>query len=78
MELKSFIVLYNGKFIRAYNENEADKVIAGKDAEIRKLRKALYKACANWAHEAKFDYDDDFGLWYDMEHKCLEKAKEYE
>lgn len=27
-ELKSFIVLYDGKFIRAYEESEADKVIA--------------------------------------------------
>ena len=27
-ELKSFIVLYDGKFIRAYKESEADKVIA--------------------------------------------------
>ena len=27
-ELKSFIVLYDGKFIRAYEEKEADKVIA--------------------------------------------------
>lgn len=27
-ELKSFIVLYDGKFIRAYEEKEADKAIA--------------------------------------------------
>lgn len=27
-ELKSFIVLYDGKFIRAYEESEADKFIA--------------------------------------------------
>ena len=27
-ELKSFIVLYDGKFIRAYKESEVDKVIA--------------------------------------------------
>ena len=27
-ELKSFIVLYGGKFIRAYKESEADKVIS--------------------------------------------------
>jgi len=47
------------------------------EKEIRRLKRALYKALANWAHEAKFDYDDDFGPWYDMEHKCLKKAKEY-
>ena len=37
-ELKSFIVLYDGKFIRAYKESEADKVIAEKDKEIAKLK----------------------------------------
>ena len=47
------------------------------EKEIRRLKRALYKALANWAHEAKFDYDDDFGPWYDMEHKCLKKAEEY-
>ena len=40
-ELKSFIVLYGGKFIRAYKESEADKVIAKKDAEIAELKKKL-------------------------------------
>ena len=37
-ELKSFIVLYGGKFIRAYKESEADKVIAEKDKEIAELK----------------------------------------
>lgn len=37
-ELKSFIVLYDGKFIRAYKESEADKVIAEKDKEIAELK----------------------------------------
>lgn len=43
----------------------------------RRLRRALYKACANWAHEAKFDYDDEFSLWDNMELRCLKKAEEY-
>ena len=47
------------------------------EKEIRRLKRALYKALANWAREAKFDYDDDFGPWYNMEHKCLKKAEEY-
>lgn len=34
-KLKSFIVLYNGKFIRAYEEPEVDKVIA----ELEELHK---------------------------------------
>ena len=36
-ELKAFIVLYDGKFIRAYKESEADKVFAAKDEEIARL-----------------------------------------
>lgn len=36
-ELKSFIVRYNGKFIRAYEKTEADKVITEKDKEIQRL-----------------------------------------
>jgi hypothetical protein len=40
-ELKSFIVLYDGKFIRAYDESEADKVIKAKDKEIAKLKEQV-------------------------------------
>ena len=46
-ELKSFIVLYDGKFIRAYEESEADKVISEKDAEIERLE----ILCANYRHD---------------------------
>lgn len=42
MELKSFIVLYGGKFIRVYKENEADKVIAEKDEEIAELKEQVH------------------------------------
>lgn len=37
-ELKSFIVLYDGKFIRAYEEKGADKVIAELKARIAELK----------------------------------------
>ncbi len=40
-ELKSFIVLYNGEFIRAYEQDETDKVIAEKDAEIAELKRKI-------------------------------------
>ena len=53
----------------------AESVDAG--MRERKLKRALYKALANWAHEAKFDYDDEFSLWDKMERKCLKKAEEY-
>lgn len=45
-------------------------------SEVRRLKRALYKALANWAHEAKFDYDDEFSRWDDMEQKCLMKVEE--
>ena len=40
-ELKSFIVLYDGKFIRAYEEKEADKVIAEKDEAIKEMEERI-------------------------------------
>lgn len=36
-------------WVPCYNKSEADKAIAEKDAEIRRLKRVLYKACANWA-----------------------------
>ena len=36
-ELKSFIVLYDGKFIRAYKESEADKVIEELKEHVKSL-----------------------------------------
>lgn len=49
--------------------------------ENRRLRRALYKACAKWAI-SKFellDYteQDEPGKWLEMRQKCLKKAEEY-
>lgn len=55
---------------QVYLKSEVDK-------EIRRLNRALYKALANWAHEAKFVYDDEFSRWDEMEQKCLIKVEEY-
>ena len=60
-----------------YRKDDVDALLAKKDAEIRRLKRALYKSLANWAHEAKFDYDDEFSLWDNMEDKCLAKADEF-
>lgn len=55
----------------------------------RRLKRALYKACANWAHEKDDRYylkyvcisDDDariqYERWRKMERKCRAKAEEY-
>ena len=55
-ELKSFIVLYDGKFIRAYKEAEADKVIA----------RNKYKRCvamAKWCDERIARIEKDYAFW---------------
>ena len=47
----------------------------------RRLRRALYKACANWAHAefllVRFISFKFPKTWYEMENKCLKKAEEY-
>lgn len=50
----------------------------------RRLKRALYKACANWADAAAFNETEGIGYdnsvaerWRKMESKCLKKAEEY-
>lgn len=54
------------------------------ESENRRLKRALYKACANWADVVAFEETDGIGhdnsvaeRWRKMESKCLKKAKEY-
>ena len=51
-ELKSFIVLYDGKFIRAYEESEADNVIAEYQEKILVLEKSYKKLVKKFVHES--------------------------
>jgi hypothetical protein len=64
----------------------ADSVDAG--MRERRLKRALYKACANWAHEKDDRYylkyvcisDDariEYERWRNVERNCLKKAEEY-
>ena len=55
----------------------ADSVDAG--MRERRLKRALYKACANWAHFAVAFFSSYIikNLWHWMELKCLKKAEEY-
>lgn len=58
----------------------ADGVDAG--MRERRLRRALYKACANWAFAreviaANFIDVEDAKKWAVVEAKCLKKAEEY-
>ena len=63
-ELKSFIVLYDGKFIRVYNENEADKVLA----ELKAQKAQAEDDCAYWKAKAQRERLHKFK-------RCLDEAK---
>lgn len=79
-------VMYNGEEICGgfayYDADEVDALLAEKDKEIRRLRRALYKACANWAF-CKYIVKDKYNeyskgvKWLRMLRKCGAKAKEY-
>lgn len=50
----------------------------------RMLRRALYKACANWADSVAFEETEGIGYdnsvaekWRKMERECLKKVEEY-
>ena len=55
-EMKSFIVLYNGKFIRVYREAAADKVIDNLEAAVRRLKRMLWLARTEWARSSALSY----------------------
>lgn len=78
----------NVKLKTALNESEEARYEAGADAadyyqENRKLKRALYKACANWARSERYTESTWHGdehreeLWAEVEDKCLKKAEEY-
>ena len=89
VEIEHGMVVYEPWKGGYYRKSDADRVIAEKDKEIRRLHKALYKACANWAH-AKMEYEqfdsnmfmcgfitDKEVSWESMMKKCHAKAEEY-
>lgn len=60
----------------------AESVDAG--MRERRLCRALYKACANWADAVAFEETEGIGYdnsvaerWRKMESKCLKKAEQY-
>lgn len=52
-------------------------------AKIKELKRALYKACANWARSERYTEATWHGdehreeLWANVQAKCLKKAEEY-
>lgn len=65
-------------------KSKAIKVIAEKDDEIRRLKRALYKACSNWARSERYTEATWHGdehreeLWAEVQDKCLKKVEEYD
>lgn len=72
--------LLNGQI---YLKDEVDAVLAEKDAEIRRLKRALYKACANWAKSERYTeatwHGDDHReeLWANVQAKCRAMADKF-
>ena len=67
-----------------YPKSEVDASIEELKDENVRLKRALYKACANWANVVAFEETEGIGhdnsvaeRWRKMESKCLKKAKEY-
>lgn len=64
---------------------EQESEIAEKDKEIRRLKRALYKSCANWAMNARmveieaepWGENHESRLWAGVYDKCLKKAAEF-
>lgn len=53
--------------------------LVGEKLRHRATRRALYKACANWAHYLKdilFRDEHEAEKWSKMERKCLKKVEE--
>lgn len=69
--------------IECYRKKDADKVIAEKGAEIRRLQRALYKACSNWAKSERYTEATWHGdehreeSWANVQTKCLAKVEQY-
>lgn len=54
----------------------AESVDAG--MRERRLKRALYKACANWAHHRVFvRYKTNEKAWENVERKCLSMEEKY-
>jgi len=74
-ELNSFIVLYGGKFIRAYHENEVDKVIAELTQKLNneiEHRKRIAVMASELKKTQIAEYND---VMHQKYKRCLDNAK---
>ena len=64
----------------AYACDNVDEHIGKLEAENRRLKRALYKACANWAMAEAYSVLNDAqtsNRWVHTLNKCRAKAEEY-
>lgn len=69
-ELKSFIVRYNGEFIRAYKETEVDKAIEELNDELESLKATHYTESVDAGMENR---RLKRALWLSRANRALEK-----
>lgn len=83
-ELEAETVVPQGTTItlQMYPKAEVDALIAEKDEEIHRLRRALYRACANWARAEREPLENwgcykEAQRWSEVTYKCRAMAEEY-
>ena len=76
-DLRNYIAELKNKLEDVQASAYADSVDAG--MRERRLKRAFYKACANWAHIAVAFFSSYVtkNRWHWMELKCLKKAEKY-
>lgn len=92
-EAENLVKEHNAKFLRysyewfeeTYHAEEVDAVLAEKDAENRRLKRALWLARAQRAADKQTYYNEcrydgwvhRVNVWLEVERKCRDKAEEY-
>jgi hypothetical protein len=75
-EVDAAIAELKQKLEDAKASHYAEMVDAG--MRERRLKRAFYKACANWAHHRVFvRFNSNEKAWENVERKCRAKAEEY-
>ena len=84
-ELQPVIIQSDGDYVRCrlgelYLKDEVDEYVKKLEAKNRRLKRALYKACANWAIQRAcileyFRIVFSAKKWERMYHRCIEKVE---
>ncbi len=63
-----------------YLKSDVDSLIAKQASENRRLERALYRACANWAFLAQWERGElveNWEKWENVERECRKKVEGY-